>query len=475
MSTSRLSTHTLILLAGDVLALSAAIAGALLIRAGGRPEPVIIQLWQFAAPFLLGLWLLGLAAFGLYDLTTAKNEPRFFERLVKALGFNFAATVLAFYLLPEFRLRPLLTLAILALTTGLALISWRALFNAAIARRAKARVLFLGVTPEVTELTSFLAQHPQLGFSAVGAMAFGDAHDGAGNHAIPIAVLDAGRDLAAVTREFNIDHIVVAHDVKRTKTMVKKLLGVIPLGVTIVDLHKFYEAVSGKVPISLITDTWFLENLVGARRPRYDFLKRITDLVIALLIGVVALALFPAIAFAIALSTPGDILRYRARRAREGDGIIFFRQTRVGKNGRGFDFIKFRSQVLGAEKIGAEKSDTPDPRAYPAGEFLRKTYLDELPQLLNVLRGEMSFVGPRPERPEFVAELEREIPFYRMRELVLPGITGWAQINMEDDASVADAPEKIQYDLYYIKNRSLYLDLGIMLKTVLKLLQRSGR
>ena len=123
----------------------------------------------------------------------------------------------------------------------------------------------------------------------------------------------------------------------------------------------------------------------------------------------------------------------------------------------------------------ARSGVSPDPRAYPLGTLLRKTYLDELPQLWNVIRGDMSFVGPRPERPEFTAELAGRIPFYRMRELVLPGITGWAQINMQNDASVSDAPEKLQYDLYYIRNRSLALDFIIVLKTALKLLQRSGR
>ena len=253
------------------------------------------------------------------------------------------------------------------------------------------------------------------------------------------------------------------------------LFDVIPFGVTLSDFPRFYEAVEGKVPVSLINEMWFLENLIGQRRPRYEFAKRILDLLLAILFGIATLLLFPFIAAAIIFSTPKDIRNYQQRRARPGDGIIFFRQPRVGKNGAVFNFIKFRSQVLGAENMGSRKESPSDERSYPLGEFLRKTYLDELPQLWNVIRGEMSFVGPRPERPEFVSELERDIPFYRMRELVLPGITGWAQVSMENDFSVEDAPEKLQYDLYYIKNRSLFLDITILLKTVLKLLQRSGR
>jgi len=157
-----------------------------------------------------------------------------------------------------------------------------------------------------------------------------------------------------------------------------------------------------------------------------------------------------------------------------GDGIIFFRQARVGENGRIFNFIKFRSQVLGAEKMSHAKEGA-DERYYAFGNFMRKLYLDELAQIINVLKGEMSFVGPRPERPKYVEELKRKIPYYEIRLLVPPGITGWAQINMENDASVEDASEKILYDLYYIKNFSLMLDLRILLKTIATVLSRSGR
>ena len=140
-----------------------------------------------------------------------------------------------------------------------------------------------------------------------------------------------------------------------------------------------------------------------------------------------------------------------------------------------FEFVKFRSQILGAETMSEAKEISEDRRQYAVGKILRKTYLDELPQVWNVFKGEMSFVGPRPERPEYVEELKTRVPFYEMRLLVLPGITGWAQISMENDASVEDAPEKMQYDLYYIKNRSLGLDLAILLKTFFTILKRQGR
>ena len=470
-----LALKNIILVSGDLLVFAAALATSLLMRYG-IPEPTIIKLYLFAAPFLMALWFGGLAAFGLYDLKIAKNEPPFFERLARAMAFNFVVTVLLFYLIPEFRLRPLATLIIIFFTLTVFLFGWRKIYNTLLAQISKERVLFWGFTPEVLELTAFLMVNPQLGFIPAFFLENNNRASQAAQPPLPAGVPVFSGELGGIIREKRIGRIVVAHEARRAPTLAKALFGVVPLGVGIVDLRRFYENVTGKVPVSLITETWFLENLVGMHRPRYEFAKRILDLMLATILAVVALSLLPFIALGIILSTPLDIFNYKKRRAREGDGIIFFRQARVGKNGRIFNFLKFRSQVLGAEKMGYEKSSVgPDPRSYRVGEFLRKTYLDELPQLWNVILGEMSFAGPRPERPEFVRALERKIPFYRMRELVLPGITGWAQINMENDASVADAPTKIQYDLYYIKNRSLFLDLTILLKTTLKLLQRSGR
>ena len=511
MTSRSFSLKTIFLLLGDAAMLAFAIFLAPFVRHLGVPEPGILGLYRFAAPFLIGLSLAGFTMFGLYDIRAAKNNPAFYERIMRAFIFNFALTVFLFYLIPEFRLRPLATLVIIFAIQSALLIGWRTVANAAFSRLFKDRVLFYGLSDEAGDLGKFLQENPQLGFIPVGFLAAGgppsdnslasspsrSGRSGGSDapsagSALPVFPPEA--NLAALIRAHDISIITVAHHIERTPALIRSFFTAMPLGTTIIDFPRFSEAVEGKVPVSLINETWFLENLISARRPKYDAAKRILDLALALLLGAVTLLFFPFIAAAILLSTPKDILAYRERRAREGDGIIFFRQERVGKNGRVFQFVKFRSQVLGAERYGSEKesgspsseplasspsrsgrSGGPDPRAYPVGTFLRKTYLDELPQLWNIMKNEMSFAGPRPERPAFVAELEEKIPFYRVRELVLPGITGWAQINMQNDASVSDAPEKLQYDLYYIKNRTLALDLVIMLKTTLKLVARSGR
>ncbi len=465
-----------ILFIGDTLAVVIGVAAALFIRHGGWPEETLLELYAIATPFLALLWAFGLLTFGLYDIALAKNDRRFFERMSRAVAFNGLVAFLIFHLVSEFRLTPRATMAIIFAATSGLLFSWRTLANAVLARTAKDRILFLGLNEEVYALVDHLRANPQLGYEAVlGIPTAAGADHGAGEPSrLPLRPLPAD-GLGPLIRQEGIHTIVTLVSPAADMNAVKIIFDAIPLGVTVVELPSFFELIFGKIPTSLIGEAWFLENLGGSRRPHYEFLKRILDLTAAVLMSAVVLLIFPFAAAAIILSTPGDILRYKNRRAHTGDGMVFFRQKRIGQHGLPFGFIKFRSQILGAQKLGWEKGAGPDPRAYPVGTFLRKTYLDELPQVWNVIKGEMSFVGPRPERPEFVRVLEREIPFYRIRELVLPGITGWAQLNMQNDASVSDAPEKLCYDLYYIKNRSLFLDAMILVKTALKLLQRSGR
>lgn len=466
----------LILLLGDAIFFGVSITIALLVRHHGLPEHSLLKLYFFATPFLLALWTFGFFTFGLYDLRAAKNEPRFFDRLLRALVFNAVVTFLLFYLIPEFRLTPIVTMAIIFLAEVALVSAWRIGYNAALARISSERILFFGLGDEVREVALHLRRNPQLGYAAVLGIALEGDLSLVGDYGFP-TLSGAGHSLPELIRQYRVNTVIVSPAIKTNSLLTKIIFEVIPLGVTAVEFSRFYEYALGKIPTSLIGEVWFLENLIGSRRPHYEFLKRIFDLTLAFFVGVITLAALPFIAAAIALSTPRQVFHYRRLRAHTGDGIVFFRQARIGLAGKTFGFIKFRSQVLGAERFGGEKllDDTQDPRAYPVGTLLRKTYLDELPQIWNIVKGEMSFVGPRPERPQYVAQLEKQIPFYRMRELVLPGITGWAQINMENDASVSDAPEKIQYDLYYIKNRSIVFDAVILMRTAFKLLQRSGR
>ena len=224
-------------------------------------------------------------------------------------------------------------------------------------------------------------------------------------------------------------------------------------------LSAFYENITKRVSLEAIDQIWFLENLRESNKQFFDAGKRIMDIMAAAIGLIISLAVAPIISLIILLSCGRP---------------IFCIQKRTRQTGQTFRAIKFRTMRLDAEKNGPQWAQANDARVTPFGKFLRKTRLDEIPQLWNGFKGEMSFVGPRPERPEFVAELEKTIPFYSQRLLVKPGLTGWAQVNYPYGSNVEDAKKKLQYDLYYVKNRSLVLDWAIILKTIKTVLSAVG-
>ena len=245
----------------------------------------------------------------------------------------------------------------------------------------------------------------------------------------------------------------------------KSLYEVLALGVSIIDFPYFYEVLMGRVPVSIITKLWFLENLMEINKRFFEFFKRFFDILGVFVLGAPSLLFYPFVILAI---------------KSESKGPAFIKQERVGKNGKVFKIIKFRSMVALspsglAEENNAIWSQKEDKRITKIGKFIRTARIDELPQLWNVLKNEMSFIGPRPERPEFIKELEEKVPHYSMRHLVKPGLSGWAQINLSYGASVEYALKKLQYDLYYIKNRSLTLEAVIALKTIFIMMSRQGR
>jgi len=218
---------------------------------------------------------------------------------------------------------------------------------------------------------------------------------------------------------------------------------------------------TGKIPVTTIGHIWFLENLVESEKGVYEFFKRLFDIFFSSLALAASLPFVPLIVLLIKFND---------------GGAIFFKQSRTGYLSRRFVAIKFRSMVVDAEKDGKPLwASNNDPRVTKIGRMLRKIRLDEIPQFWNILRGEMTLVGPRPERPELVKDLLAIIPFYNERHLVKPGLTGWAQINFQYGASAKDAFKKLQYDLFYVKNRSFALDIGIILKTINIILSGKGQ
>jgi exopolysaccharide biosynthesis polyprenyl glycosylphosphotransferase len=277
-----------------------------------------------------------------------------------------------------------------------------------------------------------------------------------------VPVLGNHHKLVALAEEMGISEIVLSITKDLSGDMFQAIMDCNERGIQITPMPILYEQATGRVAVEHVGNNWFVVlpmDGVSAFSP-FMLLKRLADVIVSAFGLALLLVLLPFVALAIYLESPGP---------------IFYSQERVGRAGRTFQLIKLRSMVPGAEQEGQPKwAEQNDERVTRVGRFLRRTRLDELPQCLNMLRGEMSLIGPRPERPEFVAELQKCIPFYRSRLAVRPGLTGWAQINYHYGSSVEDALIKLQYDLYYIKRQSLYLDLLILLKTISVVLSFQG-
>ena len=266
-------------------------------------------------------------------------------------------------------------------------------------------------------------------------------------------------NLVDYARSLKVDQLVVALRERSEVFPLEQILDCKMAGIRVIDAASFFEQQTGKIKIDALSPSTivFAEGFIQAVLRSYT--HRAFDVVVSVGMLLVTWPIMLATAVAIWLE----------------DGLpVLYRQVRVGRDNRHFAILKFRSMSTDAERDGIRWAVAGDSRVTRVGRFIRKTRIDELPQLINVIRGEMSFVGPRPERPEFVAELEKKIPYYRVRHRVNPGITGWAQICYPYGASDRDALEKLQFDLYYIKNYSLFLDLMILIQTAQVILWGKG-
>jgi lipopolysaccharide/colanic/teichoic acid biosynthesis glycosyltransferase len=249
------------------------------------------------------------------------------------------------------------------------------------------------------------------------------------------------------------------------KQIVQELYQSLFQQISIISLSDFYESIMHRIPPFTFSEGWFVAHLQEQQKRIYDRLRILSDYLLALFVGIFCFITFPVIAIAIKLNSKGQ---------------IFFTQNRVGKGGLIFKVYKYRTMKSlsadgSAETNGPQFAASQDARITTVGKFLRLTRLDEIPQFINILKGEMSFIGPRPERPEFVAQLTEKMPFYSLRHLIKPGLTGWAQINKSYYGTIEENLQKLEYDLYYIKNRNFTLDISILLRTINTILRMSGR
>ena len=437
-----------LLLTGDIFVFYISLALTLVIRYAiiNRDiatfiSSVNVHLIPFTIIFIF--WLITLWMAGLYDLAKLRNDDLFYKTITIAFGINTAIAIAFFYFISYFIITPKISLFIDIAVTFLALGFWRTRFNEWLQKSLHINLVFLGAGPETLELKEYLVHNPQLGYKVVAAIA-----------------PDNIDELKSIFETHKISLIVSALRFDQTERLTKILLEFLKKGTNISDLDKFYEAITGRVPVSIIQEVWFLENIGEVQQAFYETAKRAFDILGAALLGIITLAIFPFAALAIKVSYPGP---------------VFYRQPRIGRNNKMFILTKFRSLADGINKDG-EMRKPVEEEITRVGKFLRKTHIDELPQTWNILLGQMSFIGPRPEKPNFVKKLSDEIPFYDMRHLVKPGIAGWAQLNNPyAGPSVRETIEKLQYDLYYIKNRSILLDIKVMLKTLRVLLSGAGR
>lgn len=420
-----------LLILSDVLLLYFSLIVTVYFRLGEKFN--LINLYAHLAPFsvLYFFWLIIFYIFGLYELNTLRVKKDFYAKIIGAI---FAASVMGlsfFYLFPISEVTPKTNLFLNILIFAVLLVLWRSIFLALFASKFFSRIAIVGEQNQAQQLAEEINLRPYLGYKVVN--------------------LEKDKDLLSQIKEKRIDIILLPPDLVFDSELIKNLYSCLPARVKFLNWTKAYEIIANKIPVSLINHVWFLENLGEGEKIFYDELKRIFDIIFSGIIFAITLPLWLLIAALIKL---------------EDGGPVIYSQKRIGKDGKPFMLFKFRSMRPEAEKTtGPLWAEAKDMRATKIGQLLRKTHIDELPQMINVLKGEISLVGPRPERPEFVSRLETEIPHYQLRHIIKPGFTGWAQIKFRYGRSVIDSQEKFQYDLYYLKNRSLLLDLGILLKT----------
>jgi sugar transferase (PEP-CTERM system associated) len=403
--------------------------------------------------------LLGIYLHDLYENYRIRSRTLLIQQFCMILGIAFLLQALANYGHWYAVLLPKWVMVYGSLLVLIVLPAWRVLFATFVAKAMGAqRLLFLGTSAAAREIMARVSERAEMGLSAVGYL--DDAPPSLpGEVDLPTAAGDLPgaprlgtiEDLDEVVATQRPERIIVGMTERRQRLPVLRLLELRYSGIHIEDAANTYEAVFGRVSTRDLRPSQLIFSAELGPRPSSMSMQTLYSLIISVIGIVVTLPVMLAVILIVRFTSPGPVL---------------FRQRRVGLNGAVFTLYKFRSMRADSEaETGAVWAKKDDPRVTPVGRWLRKLRLDELPQLFNVLRGEMSIVGPRPERPEFVAVLQEKIPYYRQRHCVKPGISGWAQINHKYGDTIEDAMIKLEYDLYYIKNMAVSLDAYIMFHT----------
>ncbi len=438
-----------------------AVLVAAVVRLGVPETPMeVFSEWTARAVFVAAVLQVSLHYCDLYDLRTLATPQDLLTGLLRAVGAASLILAVVYYWVPSL----VIGRGVFALSTAFIIMlvaGWRIAFEwLGSVGRPSERLLIVGTAGAAIDLAKELFERrTELGVELVG---FVDPDGRPGEHLAGTAgVVGTVSDIPDIVKKRRVDRVVVSLANARGKLDMNALLAMkLNDGVRFDHLASVYEEYTGKIAVENLRPSWMIFGEGFEKSPTMAALKRSSDVVLSLIALVLLLPVMLIVAALQRLTSEGPVL---------------YSQQRVGKDGALFTIHKFRSMRVDAEAVsGAVWSAQNDPRVTPFGRFLRRTRLDELPQLWNVLRGDMSLVGPRPERPEFVAQLTTQIPFYGQRHVVRPGLTGWAQVRHRYGASVEDAQEKLQYDLFYIKHVSLPFDFYVVLETVKTVLVRRG-
>jgi len=424
----------------------------------GAQFELVIRQGYLKATFATVFSLAAFYLFDLYDFIVMHDRRELVLRLVQALGLAWIALAITFYAFPNLMLGRGVSLIALPLALAL-MVSWRVSIHWFLGHPGIGeRILIVGSGNLAVEVAREVLDRPDAGYRIVGFV--GTDSEQLGKSLINPKVIGVTSELDTIVNRENIDRIVVAMGERRGTLPTDKLLQLSLAGkVWIEEGASFYERITGRVSLDMIRPSWLIFSGRGRQARIAAVVRGTVHRLIALIGAILSLPVVIGTAILIKLDSAGP---------------IFYRQERVGKNGKKFVLVKFRSMCIDAELEGPVWATKDDDRTTRVGKIIRKIRIDEIPQFWNILRGDMNFVGPRPEREHFVAQLAQEIPYYQQRHLIPPGLTGWAQIKYPYGASIEDARQKLQYDLYYIKNQSLILDAIIMFETIKTILFGRG-
>jgi sugar transferase (PEP-CTERM system associated) len=457
---ARLNTRTILLIIVEAMLLFAGMIIAVYVRLGvqGSDYELIERYGFYKAGLATFFCLAAFYLYDLYDFVVMHDRRELVLRLIQALGLAWVALAFASYALPQLMIGRGVWLIALPLALMLT-VTWRIAIHWFLGHPGIGeRILIVGSGSAAIEIAREVLGRRDAGYRVLG---FVDSNpELVGKSLINPRVVGLTNDLEEIVKREGVDRIVVSMGERRGHFPSDQLLRLSLSGnVSIEEGASFYERLTGRVHLDMLRPSWLIFSSRGRQARMNAFVRSAFHRTVALLGAILSLPIAILTVILIKLDSRGPVL---------------YKQERVGRNGRPFTLMKFRSMRTDAEKDGPVWARSEDDRVTRVGRVIRKIRIDEIPQFWNILKGEMSFVGPRPERPHFVSQLAEEIPYYEQRHLIAPGLTGWAQIKYPYGSSIEDARQKLQYDLYYIKNQSLVLDAAILFETVKTILFGRG-